>query len=218
MTELQRRNGSSIRRRGCIDCEKRPVRETPKERIEEPKTQGILPQCCFKIVFLGPVPLMLLIALWVSLTDNIKVLGRAKLHSSRWRRDDGEMVRMPVTWSQACAQCTEGSLAGRPQPVLDVVVGAGHVRHESLGKLLGFVEVEVKLVARNADPRGVVGAAEGGETMLWWTSIVARGRRCISSIGEEVGRDEDMGGRAGSLKTQRTGWRIVECGATVHVK
>jgi hypothetical protein len=47
----------------------------------------------------------------VSLTDNIKVLGRAKLHSSRWRRDDGETVRMPVTWSQACAQCTEGKAA-----------------------------------------------------------------------------------------------------------
>ena len=28
--------------------------------------------------------------------------------------------------------------------------------------------------------------AEGGET-IWWTSIVARGRRRISSVGEEVG-------------------------------
>jgi hypothetical protein len=90
---------------------------------------------------------------------------------------------------------------------LDVIVGAGRVRHESLGKSLGFVEVEVKLVARNVDPRGVVGAVEGGETMLWWTSIVACGRRCISSIGEEVGRDEDMGGRGGFTED-----RLVDCG------
>ena len=123
----------------------------------------------------------------VSLTDNIKVLGRAKLHSSRWRRDDGETVRMPVTWSQACTQCTEGSPAGRPQLVLDVIVGAGRVRHESLGKSLGFVEVEVKLVARNVDPRGVVGAAEGEETKR------RGGYRWHPAPGNTLATGEDVG-------------------------